>query len=129
MSELITLFVAGLSLLGCLLLGSILAVRHGKNWATLALLMGTICMLVSFVAMISLRWAALGLSASPSGYAQEISRGLILGSVLALLFLAGTIAFCAGFVGMCAKYGITARRAQELEGLLQQLQQRMPSGG
>ncbi|MCH2063243.1 MAG: hypothetical protein MK194_05910 [Roseibacillus sp.] len=127
---LIALLIWG-GLLVVFLWGSILAVRHVKNWATRALLTGSICMLVSQVAMImiSFRWAFLGSSASPSGYAQGMTLQLILMSVFALLFLAGAIAGCAGFLGVCAKYGVTARRARELETLLQQVQQRMSSGG
>ena len=103
--------------------------RHVKNWATLTLLIGTICMLVSQVAMISVFWLGPRSSAAPAGYDAQGMTLLILVSVLALLFLAGAIAFCAGFVGVCAKYGVTAKRAQELEGLVVQLQQRMSSGG
>ena len=116
--ELITLFI-GLGIPGCLLLGSIALLRCVKNWATIALLTGSILMLASFGG-----WGLLFLSAFAIGWPSPVMM-LVIGIMLAV----GILSFIAGFVGVCAKYGVTARRAQELEGLLQQLQQRMSSGG
>ena len=116
--SLIILFI-GLGIPVCLLLGSIALLRCVKNWATIALLTGSILMLASFGV-----WGLVLLSVSGEGKSALI-YALVAGTLLAV----GILAFCAGFLGVCAKYGAVARRAQELEGLLQQVQQRMSSGG
>ena len=116
--EFIILFV-GLGIPVCLLLGSIALLRCVKNWATIALLTGSILMLASFGV-----WGSALLFMSGQDWSL-----LIYVLVAGILLAVGVLAFCAGFLGVCAKYGAAARRAQELEGLLEQLQQRMSSGG
>ena len=59
----------------------------------------------------------------------EGKSALIYALVAGTLLAVGILAFCAGFLGVCTKYGVTARRARELETLLEQVQQRMSSGG
>ena len=116
--EFIILFV-GAGLPVCFLLGSIALLRCVKNWATIALLTGSILMLAAFGV-----WGLALLFMSGQGWSI-----LIYVAVALILLAVGILAFCAGFLGVCAKYGAVARRAQELEGLLQQVQQRMSSGG
>lgn len=116
--EFIILFV-GLGLLGCLLLGSIVLLRCVKNWATIALLTGSILMLASFGV-----WGSALLFVSGQDWSA-----LLYVPVTGILLAGGILVFIVGFLGVCVKYGVTVRRARELEILLEQVQQRMSSGG
>ena len=107
-------------LLLSLLWGSILALRGAKNWCTLLLVIGASTLLAGTVALISVGMLAFN-SAMGTG-SSGIAWG-ILAAVGGILLLVGIILFCAGFVGLGAKYGATAKRAEELEGLVVQPQQ------
>ncbi len=118
-----------------MLWGSIMAFRGARNWSTLLQVIGTGGMLagalsvgVGTIFMISTISSSTGPGSSTS---SVLSSGLGFGIVMAvggILVLLGLILFTAGYVGMCAKYGSTERRATELEGLVMQLQQRLPAG-
>ena len=110
------ILIVGSAIPGCLLLGSIVVLRSVKNWATITLLAGSILMVASSGAC----WVALFFRYGDPGIYVMLVAGTL---------TVGVLAFCAGFLGLCAKYGVTARRAQELEGVLEQVQQRMSSGG
>ena len=98
---------------------AILLVRAVRNWATITLLVGT-CRLVLAAVMI-----AVIANVIPSGPRYEGLYYLLAGAGLAGL---GYLACLVGACGAALKYAVTARRAEELEGLLRTLQDRMGSG-
>ena len=98
---------------------AILLVRAVRNWATITLLVGT-CRLVLAAVMI-----AVIASVIPSGPRYEGLYYLLAGAGLAGL---GYLACLVGACGAALKYAGTARRAEELEGLLRTLQDRIGSG-
>ncbi len=109
-------------LLLSLLWGSVLALRGARNWCTIFLVIGSSSLLAGMLAVIGVGVLAIN-SVMGSG-----SSGFTWGALAAvggILLLVGVILFCAGFVGLGAKYGATAKRAEELEGLVVQLQQRI----
>ena len=98
---------------------AILLVRAVRDWATITLLVGT-CRLVLAAVMI-----AVIANVIPSGPRYEGLYYLLAGAGLAGL---GYLACLVGACGAALKYAGTARRAEELEGLLRTLQDRMGSG-
>ena len=99
-----------------LLVGAILLVRAAKNRSTITTLIGT-CFLTLSPLIGALALGFRSFDALPYLFAALGLAGV------------GVLFFCAGFLGVCAKYGAAARRARELETLLVQLQQRMSFGG
>ena len=98
---------------------AILLVRAVRNWATITLLVGT-CRLVLAAVMI-----AVIANVIPSGPRYEGLYYSLAGAGLAGL---GYLACLVGACGAALKYAGTARRAEELEGLLRTLQDRIGSG-
>ena len=98
---------------------AILLVRAVRNWATITLLVGT-CRLVLAAVMI-----AVIANVIPSGRRYEGLYYSLAGAGLAGL---GYLACLVGACGAALKYAGTARRAEELEGLLRTLQDRIGSG-
>ena len=97
---------------------AILLVRAVRDWATITLLVGTCCLtLATVIAAIAF--------VIPSGPRYEGLYYLLAGAGLAGL---GYLACLVGACGAALKYAVTARRAEELEGLLRTLQDRMGSG-
>lgn len=117
-------------MLVALLWGSILAIRHARNWATLMLMIGTCAMAAGLVVTIAVMTIAFrSLSGSSSGPPSALATVGIVMAIGGILIFVGALMFCAGFVGTCAKYGVTTRRAEELEQLVMQLQQRIQMEG
>ena len=97
---------------------AILLVRAVRDWATITLLVGTCCLtLATVIAAIAF--------VIPSGPRYEGLYYLLAGAGLAGL---GYLACLVGACGAALKYAGTARRAEELEGLLRTLQDRIGSG-
>ena len=91
---------------------AILLVRAVRDWATITLLVGTCCLtLATVIAAIAF--------VIPSGPRYEGLYYLLAGAGLAGL---GYLACLVGACGAALKYAGTARRAEELEGLLRTLQ-------
>ena len=101
-----------------LLVGAVLLVRAVKNWATITLMVGACCLtLAPLIAAI-----AAGISSSPGWEGlYYVFGGVVLAGV-------GLLCCLVGAVGVGIKYAATVRRANELEGLLQQVQERIDSG-
>lgn len=101
------------------LVGAVLLVRAVKNWATITLLVGASCLTLAPLL------ASIGYLI-PSGPGWEGLSYVFAGMGLAGVGLLGCVA---GVVGVGIKYSATVRRARELEVLLQQVQERIDSGG
>lgn len=100
------------------LVGAVLLVRAVKNWATIMLLVGASCLtLAPLLASIAFLTAGPGWEGL-----YYIFAGMGLAGV-------GLLSCVAGAVGVGIKYSATVRRAKELEVLLQQVQERIDSGG
>lgn len=116
------------TMLGAVFLwGSFLAFRGRRWWATWMLLLGSalqilssvllmvgVVMLVHFVSTFSH-----GGGPSPT----PVHDVFLMGGIA--LFGVGALLFTAGFVGLCARFGPTEKRAAELEGMLHDLQERV----
>ena len=98
---------------------AILLVRAVRNWATITLLVGTCCLVLAAVMI------AVIANVIPSGPRYEGLYYLLAGAGLAGL---GYLACLVGACGAALEYAGTARRAEEVEGLLRTLQDRMGSG-
>tara|TARA_B100000945_G_C20030883_1_gene434407 strand:+ start:59 stop:481 length:423 start_codon:yes stop_codon:yes gene_type:complete len=98
---------------------AILLVRAVRNWATITLLVGTCCLVLAAVII------AVIANVIPSGPRYEGLYYSLAGAGLAGL---GYLACLVGACGAALKYAATARRAEEVEGLLRTLQDRMGSG-
>ncbi len=101
-----------------LLVGAVLLVRAVKNWATITLLVGASCLTlapllpaIAFLISSGLGWEGL----------SYVFGGMGLAGV-------GLLGCVAGAIGVGIKYAATVRRANELEVLLQQVQERIDSG-
>ncbi|MEO1826965.1 MAG: hypothetical protein ABGZ31_14765 [Roseibacillus sp.] len=101
-----------------LLVGAVLLVRAVKNWATITLLVGASCLTlapllpaIAFLISSGLGWEGL----------SYVFGGMGLAGV-------GLLGCVAGAIGVGIKYAGTVRRANELEVLLQQVQERIDSG-
>ncbi len=101
-----------------MLWGSVMAVRGRRMWATSLLMIGSICMLIGTLG------AAAGTVLVFRYYSS--APGVILW-ISILLTPIGLLVATIGMVGVCARFGLTERRAEELEGLVMQLQQRVSS--
>lgn len=100
------------------LVGAVLLVRAVKNWATITLLVGASCLtLAPLIASI-----AAGIRSGPNWEGlYYVFGGVVLAGV-------GLLCCLVGAVGVGIKYAATVRRANELEVLLQQVQERIDSG-
>ena len=107
MSGLIQLVVF-LGWVAALALGSILAIRGRKNWATVMLVTGVGLKVVSIVGLFAtifimtsrMSSAMVSRSTVPS---RDLSEIVAIGSAIGLGL--GFLLFAAGFVGFCARYG------------------------
>ena len=100
------------------LVGAFLLVRAVKNWATITLTVGASCLtLAPLIAAV-----AAGISSSPRWEGlYYVFGGVVLAGV-------GLLCCLVGAVGVGIKYSVTVRRANELEVLLEQVQERIDSG-
>jgi hypothetical protein len=119
--EVLTVLIWG-GWLVTMLWGSILALGGDRNWATIFLVTGSGGMLAGLG---SLALVVFG-DVTPSSMSGDgMMVVMMVGSIMLLM---GMFLFAAGFVGLGAQYGAMTRRAEELEGLLGQLQGRLQSG-
>ena len=114
--------------------GSLIAFRGRRWWATTLMLVGSGAQVLGALGMVlGIATMLGGFSASSSGGGSSaISSGL---SVMIFVLMAGMIVvgigfvlFAVGFVGFCSRYGPMERRAAELEGMVQGIQERMEEG-
>ena len=100
---------------------SMMAIRGKRMWATSLLVIGSGCMLIGTMSVIA------GGAISMRSYGIGNLMGII-GLLAGLLIVIGLIVATIGFVGVCARFGLAERRAEELESIVVQLQQRLGSG-
>ena len=114
--------------------GSIVAMRGRRWWATVLMTSGSgLQVLGSLLAaagtgFMMMRMSSMMSSAgsgSPAGVSSAISSMMMVPLVGSLVMGLGFLLFTAGFVAFCGRYGSLERRAQELEGLVEGLQQRI----
>lgn len=123
--------------LAVILFGSILALRGSRNWATVLQVAGSSCLLAGVVGLfLGAFFAASALAAELSSSSTSASSMAATGSTMmmglavgGLLTLLGAVLFTAGYLGMCAKYGATERRARQLEEMIEAFHHTPPSGG
>jgi hypothetical protein len=117
-----------------LLVGTVIAFRGRRCASTILLMIGLVCQILSaggFLAgmILSDRSMAAARSSpgspSPSSLVGGIETSMLIWGIAALLLFGGLILFVGGFIGLCARFAATERRAAELEGLVSQLQERM----
>ena len=107
-----------------LLVGAVLLVRAVKNWATITLLVGASCLTLAPLLPAIAFLISSGLGRDGLSY---VFSGMGLAGVAGVAGV-GLLGFAAGAVGVGIKYSATVRRANELEVLLQQVQERIDSG-
>lgn len=113
-----------------LLLGSIVALRAIRSWATVLLTIGTALMMVGAIGYFVAAFYMISRVRTGTGMygTSGVEFWTIMFGVTAIMFGLGVLLFTGGFLGVCTRYGATIRRATELEGLVTQLQQRIQSG-
>ncbi|MDQ8190880.1 hypothetical protein [Roseibacillus persicicus] len=106
-----------------MLIAGILAHRGKAFWATWMMLIGSILVVIGLAGMIAsmaMIYGNLG-STAPMARGTGSSMRIVLMAIAGLGSLFGSLAYAAGLIGLCARWGATARRAAELEELTQSL--------
>lgn len=101
-----------------MLISGIIAHRGKAFWATWLMIIGASGVFLAIVTMAAAMFFALQNLAGPSTTGvSSMSTGIIISIIGSLCGLGGLIAYGAGLMGLCVRWGPTAKRAAELEEL------------
>lgn len=120
----ILIYIPFLLLFGAFVFGSVLARRGEKGWKTMMMLIGSVAQAGGILFyMIAMALMVGNWTGSSSGGGFEVWGIAMI--IAGLLFLGGMVTFAIAFVAYCARAGAAGKRAEELEGMLGHLQQRL----
>lgn len=102
-----------------MLVAAIIAHRGKSFWATWMMLIGSILVFVGIAGLVGMM--ALIFDSMGSGSSRSTSATIAISAAAGIGLLGGFLSFAIGLVGLCARWGPTAKRAAELEELTQSL--------
>lgn len=101
-----------------MLISGIIAHRGKAFWATWLMIIGASGVFLAIVPMAAAMFFALqNLAGSGATRASSMSTGIMMSIIGSLCGLGGLLAYGAGLIGLCVRWGPTAKRAAELEEL------------
>lgn len=108
-----------------LAVGSLIAVRSLRFWASILVAIGSVVSALGVITIVGFE----GLEAWARYRGRPGMNYDVVGVIAGLSILGGLVLFVIGFLGIAARYGIMLRRTGELESLAEALQVRISERG